>query len=233
MQSAWATSLRLAAATNLRYVVPLITQAFTEQTGIDVKVTYAASGVLTTQIQHGAPYDLFLAAHPSYIESLQQTDHQYSVNTIAHGQMVLFISNDSKLVITNGIETIKQALHSNNLNKIAMANPMHAPYGQATKKILEEAGLWQTIQPYLLKAENASQATQYALTKGVDAGFIPYAHALQDKVKSQGQFVIVPAELPQQLIVLTNSESANQLFDFFSQAQAQALLKSNGFSIDE
>ncbi len=54
------TPLRVAAAADLEPVLPPILAQFQRATGIHAEATYQASAMLTTQIENGAPFDLFL-----------------------------------------------------------------------------------------------------------------------------------------------------------------------------
>jgi molybdate transport system substrate-binding protein len=223
--------LRIAAATNLRYVLPEITAKFKEITGHNVTVSYAASGTLTTQIIHGAPFQVFLSANPAYVKHLLAENRiETNVTTFAYGQLALFSATHAMLDVVKGIPSIKAALLQSKLKKVAIANPIHAPYGQAAKQQLEKYGLWDDIQPHLLVAENASQATQFTLSSRSSVGFIPFTHAIQPEISKKGAFVKLDSLLPQQAaLVSPSSEVANAFVTFLSSNEAAELLTSQGF----
>jgi len=228
-----ADSLHIAAASNLRHIMPEIANVYTQKTGQYLAITYAASGTLTTQIKHGAPFDILMSAKADYINQLDDLaltrgEFQHYANAL----MVLFIANNSSL----NIETVWQDLHNRlddkTLGKIAMANPRHAPFGQLAQQELEAKGLWQSIQPHLLLAENAAQSVQFSLSSAVDAGFIPLSYALHDQVESAGKFIILESQIPQYIVVLKNApESAEQFFDFMQTSPAIKLLEQQGFIV--
>ena len=232
---AQADEIRVAAAANLRFVLPELAQEFEQKIGDQLAITYAASGTLTTQIQHGAPFDVFLSAAPSYIQRLSNVGLTEGIAVdYAQSQLALFSSTQSTLSVDSELQGLKQALEQGALNKVAIANPRHAPYGLAAKQVLQQAGIWQQIQPYLLIAENASQAVQFSLTPSVDAGFIPYAHSIQAKITSQGRFVKLDALLQQQAVLIQGStESAKQFLVFIQTEQAQEIFQRHGFLIYE
>ena len=64
------TTLRIAAAADLTPVLPPILTEFEHTTGIHVEATFQASAMLTTQIQNGAPFDVFLSADLGYPKKL-------------------------------------------------------------------------------------------------------------------------------------------------------------------
>jgi len=235
MTNVQADKLHIAAATNLRFVLPELVDEFEHQTGHDVLVSYAASGTLTTQIQHGAPFELFLSASPSYIQRLidaKLTDGK-AVN-YAQSQLAFFASSKSTLRVDKDLSGLKQAIEQGTLNKIAIANPRHAPYGQAAQSALQQAGLWQQIQPYLLMAENASQVMQFSLSTVVDAGFVPYAHIIQPQLASQGRYVKLDVTLQQQAISLRMPTNiSKQFLDYMQTEKALKLFTKHGFLVME
>jgi molybdate transport system substrate-binding protein len=223
----------VAAASNLRYVLPVLITHFEQQTLHKIVATYAASGTITTQIQHGAPFDVFLSADPKYIEHLIESGH-VAGNPIAlpQAQLALYRRQDSTLDLDANLLNIKVLLDKGLLNKVAIANPLHAPYGQAAKHALQQAGLWLQIQPHLLMAENATQAVQFSLTSTVDVGFVPYGHVIQKQLASRGQFIKLDAYLPQQAIVLKPSNEAQQFLQFMQTEPAKLIFQQFGFSTE-
>jgi molybdate transport system substrate-binding protein len=230
-----AADTQVAAASNLRHVLTALIVEFKQQTGHHINVSYAASGTLTTQIQHGAPFDMFFSADPSYIlrisdEGLSEGD----VINFACAQIVLFASTQSSLSLDANLIGLKSALERGELRKIAIANPMHAPYGQAAQKVLEQAKIWQKIQSQLLIAENASQALQFALSSQVDAGFVPYSDVLQPQVSSKGRYIMLNESLPQQAVLIRGASAvAKQFLAFIQTAPARTIFRNQGFIIEE
>ena len=230
-----ADKLHIAAAANLRFVLPELVEEFEQQTDHHVSVSYAASGTLTTQIQHGAPFELFFSATPAYIQRLIDAGlTQGEAVDYAQAQLALFASNDSRLFIDDELKSLKQVLNEGGLRKIAIANPQHAPYGQAAKLTLEKAGIWQQILPHLLMAENASQVMQFSLSTSVDAGFVPYTYIIQPQFALLGRFVKLDATLQQQAISLRNAtNTSKQFLDFIQTDKAHELLIKHGFLVME
>ncbi|PCJ33040.1 MAG: molybdate ABC transporter substrate-binding protein [Gammaproteobacteria bacterium] len=232
--SVQAADLRIAAATNLRYVLPELVTEFEQQTGLKAEVSYAASGILTTQIMHGAPFDIFLSANVDYIKRL--IDQQFTQGKpleYAQAQLALYATHRSGLTLDVDLEGIKSALKAGTLNKVTIANPKHAPYGQAAQTALEQAGLWQAIQPYLLIAENASQAVQFSMASTVDVGFVPYAHVIQNKLKEKGRFIVLKQRLPQQAVKINHSpQAASQFMTFLNTKATKMTLIRHGFIVD-
>lgn len=64
-------SLTIFAAASLREVLDEIATDFERQSGTGVRVSYGGSGTLAKQIEQGAPADLFLSAHPNWVDYLK------------------------------------------------------------------------------------------------------------------------------------------------------------------
>ncbi len=223
--------IRVAAAANLRYVLPILETDFEKLTGHQLTISYAASGTLTTQIFHGAPFEVFLSADPKYIQRLHDAElTQGRAIDYARAQLTLFASHNSSLDIERGLLSLKTALENNQLNKVAIANPRHAPFGEAAQRELEKIGIWQQIQPYLLIAENASQAVQFSLISSVDTGFVPYGHIIQTSVATKGRFILLDETLQQQAVLLKGAPVlAKQFMQYMQSQQAKAILLQYGF----
>ncbi|OUR64190.1 molybdate ABC transporter substrate-binding protein [Methylophaga sp. 42_25_T18] len=230
-----AEEIRLAAATNLRYVMPVLAQQFEQNTGHHLAVSYAASGTLTTQILHDAPFELFLSANPDYINRLVEAGKTDSkVINYAQAQLAVYAANHSKLELDKDLYALATAIDNGSLNKVVIANPKHAPYGHAAKSVLEKAGIWQAIQAHLLIAENASQAVQFTMSTSVDAGFVPYSHVIHAKLKSTGRFVKLDSMLPQQAVLIKGAtEPASQFMSFLQTEAAASILIKHGFVVKD
>lgn len=228
-----AGKLHIAAATNLRFVLPEIIESFEAHTAHQIAVSYAASGTLTTQIQHGAPFELFFSASPDYIQRLIDDElTQGKVFNYAQAQLALFASNNSNLLLDIELKGLKQALEAGSLNKIAIANPQHAPYGQAARTVLKKIGIWQQVQAHLLMAENASQVMQFSLSTTVDAGFVPYSFIIQPQFSSLGHFIKLNITLQQQVISLHKASKISQQFlDFIKTPEVQTIFTKHGFLV--
>ena len=229
-----ADEVRVAAATNLRYVLPVLTQQFEQQTGHHIAISFAASGTLTTQILHDAPFEVFLSANPDYINRLVKAGKTDSkVINYAQAQLAFYAAKHSKLELDKNLHALAAAIDDGSLNKVVIANPKHAPYGQAAKSVLQKAGIWQAIQAHLLIAENASQAVQFTMSTSVDAGFVPYAHVIHPKLKTTGKFVKLDSMLPQQVVLLNGATApAKQFINFLQTELASSILIEHGFVVE-
>ena len=65
-----ASELIVAAAADLSTAMKEIAGNYERKTGVEVKLSFGASGALTQQIQNGAPFDLFFSADVDYPRQL-------------------------------------------------------------------------------------------------------------------------------------------------------------------
>jgi molybdate transport system substrate-binding protein len=196
--SAQAPPLRIAAAADLQPVLPPVLQAFRQATGIEAEATYQASAALTTQIQNGAPFDLFLSADLGYpkrlidagIAGAPGTADAGTPVTYARGTLVLWTRKDSHWPAPS-LETLRDPA----LKRLAIANPDRAPYGRAAIATLTTLKLLDTLKPRLVTAENISQTAQFVETGNADAGLISMTSATTEHLRAIGTAFIIPKDL--------------------------------------
>jgi len=168
--SAHAQTLRIAAAADLQFVLPDLASQYEKQTGAKVAITYGSSGNFFAQIQNGAPFDLFLSADLDYPKKLIQAGlaESDSLQIYAAGRLALWLPPDSPLDPTSGLKTLLDP----RIQKIAIANPEHAPYGRAAVAALQNAGLSAQLKPNPVFGENISQAAQFVQSGSAQAGLM-------------------------------------------------------------
>lgn len=233
--SSYAQTLRIAAASDLRYVMPALVDAFNETNPVNISVTYGASGKLAAQILHGAPYHLFFSANESYIKRLQASDlTEGQPFNYGRGALALFARNPTTIDVSEGLASLEKALKTNQLQRLAIANPAHAPYGQLAQKELLAAGLWQRIEPKLLLADSAAQSMQFALTRNVDAALVPYSYMTNRDIAAQGEYLKLDASVEQQAVQTTLKHTEKRAFwTFIRTPTATRILQSHGFDRSE
>lgn len=217
-------SLNIAVASNFKTSAQHIAKQFTEEFGIDVKLSSASTATLYQQVLRGAPFDLFLSADQKHIqllvdaEKVNQPPFQY-----AQGRLVFW-----KPTITR-VPTLQDFMLYD--DRLAIANPKFAPYGIAAKETLQSMKKWQA-QEYV-KGNNINQAYQFVASNNVDAGLVSYAAVVQ---KKQSHFVMVPEEWHQPIkqygIVLNDKKSAdaNLFRTFLLSEKTRNFIKSQGYN---
>ncbi len=234
------TPLRVAAAADLEPVLPPILAQFQQSTGIHAEATFQASAMLTTQIQNGAPFDLFLSADVGYPKRLIDAglaDAAGSADSstpiiYARGTLVLWTRKDSPRSPPS-----LDLLHSPALKRLAVANPDRAPYGRAAVAALTRLKLYDALKPRLVNAENISQAAQFVDSGNADAGLISLTSALTPRLAASGAYFVIPRDLyppiDQGAVIVsktTQRAQAHKLLDYLLSNPIQAQLAKSGLT---
>ena len=223
------SELTVAAASDLTPAFEELGRAFESTYKTKVVFVFGSTGLLTRQIENGAPVDLFAAASTSYIEELDQKGLIISDSkaTYARGRITLWTPADSTLRL-EGIKDLARP----EVMRIAIANPDHAPYGLAARQALESAGIWDAVKPKLVYGDNIRQTLQYAQTGNVDVAIV----ALSLSTQSHGRWSLIPEELhkplDQGLAILKTTKKekdARAFAAFLAGPQGRAIMQKYGF----
>lgn len=228
--------ITVAAAADLSSALKEIADNYQRKTGVHVKLSFGASGALTQQIKNGAPFDLFFSADMNYPQQLIKsgeadpaTLYEYAV-----GKLVLWVPADSPLDLEHkGMSVLLDPL----VNKIAIANPQHAPYGRAAVAALKHYGLYDQISSRLVLGENVAQAAEFIESGNAQIGFVALAHATAPSMQGKGRYWEVPADayppLAQGAVVVTRSHK-DQAANFLNYVKASgSTLRKYGFSLPQ
>jgi molybdate transport system substrate-binding protein len=232
-------TINVAAAADLSAALQEIAASYEKRSGVEVKLSFGASGALTQQIQNGAPFDVFFSADMDYPRQLIAAGHAdaATVYRYAVGQLVVWASKDSPLDVEHkGIDVLLDPF----VQKIAIANPQHAPYGRAAVAALRHYGLYERISERLVLGENVSQAAQFAESGNAQVGLVALAHAIAPAMRGKGKYWVVPAEayptLDQGVVAISPSahrQDAAAFLEYVKSAEAVAVLRRYGFSLPE
>lgn len=230
-----AQEITIAAASDLQFVFQDVKASFEKDTGASVKVIFGSSGNLFTQIQNGAPFDLFFSADIEYPRKLEAAGlaEPGTLYEYAAGKLVLWAPSDSTLDLSRGLHVLLDP----GVKKIAIANPEHAPYGRAAVAALQHEGIYDKVAGRLVLGENISQAASFVVSGSADIGIVALSLALAPSMKEKGKYVQVPAsEYPairQAAILLSSSKQkrvAQQFLAYLKTPAVVELLKNYGFS---
>lgn len=231
-----AQPLLVAAASDLNPALAEIAAAFERETGVRAEVTFGSSGSLYAQIENGAPFDVFLSASVDYARDLIQKDRAEADPLIyARGKLVLW-ARERKLLSPD--EPLERALSAPAAWRIAIANPQHAPYGQAAVAALRHYGLYDRQKKKLVLGENVGQAAQFVHSGNAEVGLIALSQALAPAMQA-GAFREVPHEAYppiQQAGVLVKERKnpmAAKFLAFLGSPEAQRILQRYGFETPE
>ena len=213
--SAYAEKITIAAAADLKFAMDEIVTGFNKSySGHQVEIIYGSSGKFFTQIQQGAPYDLYFSADINYPHELARKGFTSSdVTSYAVGRVVIW---------SNSMDASKMTLArltDSNIIKIAIANPKHAPYGKRAEEALKASGMWDKVQSKLVFGENIAHTAQFVQTGNAQVGIIALSLVLSPELAKKGSYYLIPDTLHQPLeqgYVITKSGAGKSLAKKFA-----------------
>ncbi len=213
----------VAAAADLRDAFGELATVFEQQHATKVVTTFGSSGLLAKQIQQGAPFDVYAAANRKFVDDVVKS-HSCDASTIAEygrGRLVLWSVDP-----VTGVD-------DPSIQKLAIANPEHAPYGQAAKEALTTLGHWDALQTRLVYGENVRQTLQFAETGNVDAAIVALSLVVHHKTQT---WTIIDERthrpLDQTLIVCnggTNRAGGTRFASFVNSPKGREVMRRYGF----
>jgi molybdate transport system substrate-binding protein len=229
---AQAEKITIAAAADLKFAMDEIVTAFkTTNAADEIEVIYGSSGKFNTQMQQGAPFDLFFSADITYPRELAKSGLAASeVKPYAVGRIVLW---------SNSLDASKMTLDSltdPKITHIAIANPKHAPYGKRAEEALRSSGLWEKIESKLVYGENIANTAQFVQTGNAQVGVIALSLAMNPELSSKGGYYLIPdklhAPLEQGFIIAKRAEGnalAKRFAEYMGSKPARAVMTKYGF----
>ncbi len=230
------SAISIAAASDLVFCLADLHAAFVRtEPAVALTLVTGSSGNFFAQIKNGAPFDVFLSADLRYPRELAATGaaDAATITPYAIGQIVLWTARaDLDLV------DLAAVVRSSLVQKFAIANPAHAPYGRAAQQALEKLGVWTDAKPKLVLGENIAQTAQFVQTGNADAGIVALALVLAPPLRHTGRWVEIPAALHDPLeqgAVLTTRGVANpaavRYLAFLSSPVAREIFERFGFRL--
>jgi molybdate transport system substrate-binding protein len=231
-----AQEVTVAAAADLQFAMQDVAARFEKETGKTVKLIYGSSGNFFQQIQNGAPFDLFFSANLDYPKRLEAagltepgTYYQY-----AKGKIVIWAPKESKLDLSSGIRVLLDP----SVKKIAVANPQHAPYGQAAVAAMQKENVYEKVKDKFVLGENISQTASFVASGSADVGIVALSLALSPNMKDKGRYAEIPGDdyppIEQACVILAsskNKDAARRFVTFVKTASMADVLRSYGFDV--
>ena len=226
-----AADLTVSAAASLTDAFNEIKTVFAkDHPGVNVTFNFAASGALLSQIEKGAPVDIFASADQKTMDMAAEK------NLIDKATRINFVQNALVLAVPAGnpakikdVASLKEAA----AKRVAIGNPDSVPVGRYTKEALGKLGAWDALSAKFVMAESVRQVLDYLSRGEVDAGFVYSTDAKQggDKVKIVAE---VPLEKPVSypiavLAGASDKKDAAAFVAFVTSPKGQEILAKYGF----
>ncbi len=203
--SVQAQTVKIAAASNLRFVFDEIKTAYAKANPqTSVVATFGSSGTLLQQILNGAEFNIFMAADNTFpVKLKEQGASSGEIKTYALGKLVLW---SNSVDVSKGLDMLTDP----SVKRIAVAKPELAPYGDRAISCLKQSGLFEKIKDKIIYADNISQTAQFAQTGNAEVAFLAMSLTLTPEMKGS-VYVIDPKMYKpvEQAMVLVRSRKAN------------------------
>jgi molybdate transport system substrate-binding protein len=205
-----------------------------KKTAPNVTLTFVfdSSGTLQTQIEEGAPADIFFSAAQKQMNALEEKNLilKGTRRDLLKNKVVLIKPNDSALDITTfeDVATDKVSL-------VAIGEES-VPVGQYTQDIYTYLGTWEQIQAKANLGSNVRAVLTWVESGDVDCGIV-YA---TDAASSDGVKVIAeapegshtPVIYPGAVVSASKNQTAAKAFlDYLSGADAVKSFENAGFTV--
>jgi len=226
-----AAQTRVAVAANFTEPAKALAATFEAQSGHKVILSFGSSGQFYTQIARGAPFEVFLSADAerpikAEAEGLAVAGTRF---TYATGRLVLW-SQRPGLVDSQGA-----VLSKGRFEKLAIAEPGSAPYGQAAVETMSRLKLYDALKPRIVQGASITQAFQYVQTGAAELGFVALSQVVNEKGGSRW---IVPAAwhtpIDQQAVLLktgAGNPAAIAFLAYLRSAEAGAIIRRYGYEV--
>jgi len=235
----YADTVTVFAASDLKFALDSIKEKFQVLHPDDtLNMIYGSSGKGRVQVRKGAPYDLYFSANMDYVESLYKTgDIITRPKLYAIGRIVIW-SRNKHFDAKKGFDNFKMPW----VDKVTIANPAHAPYGEKAKQALESVGLYKALKPKIVFGENISQTANYINIKAADIGIVALSLVLAPNIAGSeySRYYLIDDSLHEPLrqgYGITKHGAASKLakafYDFMETSEAQKIMKTYGFAVQE
>jgi len=228
-----ADEVMVAVAANFTAPMKEIAAAFEEKTGHKATLAFGSSGKFLAQIENGAPFEVFLSADQAKPVKLEASGSAVKGTrfTYAQGGLALWSAVDE--------QDTKALLASGDFNKVSLANPKLAPYGEAAIQTLANMKLSEKTESKWVMGENISQTWQFVSTGNAKIGFVALSQIMEDgKIKS-GSAWIIPADfyqpIRQDAVLLEkgkDNKAAAALLEYLKSDDVKAVITRYGYSRD-
>ena len=221
------------------FIAPMeeLVAAFEQATGEIVQVSPASTGVLYAAARNGARYAALLAADSERPRRLEEEGVAVAGTrfTYAIGSLVLW-SADPRLAGGD----CRSALNELGTRRLAIANPVTAPYGAAAKTFLQHADLWEQVQSNLVFGQNIAQTLQFVATRNASLGLVEASQTHSEQLPDATCQWAVPLSMHppiEQQAVLLQRPGDNAIgaafLEFIRGPEGRAIIRSSGYEVPD
>ncbi|RMF13856.1 MAG: molybdate ABC transporter substrate-binding protein [Gammaproteobacteria bacterium] len=143
----------------------------------------------------------------------------------AQGKLVLWSPQPER------VDPRGEVLRQGTFNRLSLANPKLAPYGRAAQEVMQALGVWQRLQPRLVRSENVGQAFQFVASGAAELGFV--AASQLGRAETEGSAWYPPQDLYtpilQEAVILKADPNIRAFFRFVRSEAGQRIIRQHGY----
>lgn len=219
-ESTEVTEVTVSAAASLQNAFGDIETTYeSEHEDVDLVFNFGGSGTLATQIQEGAPADIFFSASQKNYDVLDEDGLIQEGIPLLENSLVLITNKE------NPVNSVEEA------STIAIGTPDAVPAGTYAKQTLEAQGLWDTLQPNIVQTKDVTEVLTSVETGNADVGYVYNTDAISSDTievvstvdSSLHDAIVYPVGL------LTDNEEAKEFYDYLQTDEAIDIFEDYGF----
>ena len=227
--------LTVFAAASLKTALDQANRAFTAETGIPVRASYAASSALAKQIAQGAPADVYASADVDWMDDLDKRKLVLAgtrVDLLGNRLVVIAAKDGAVSALALDPSSFTSALGG---RRLALAEVTSVPAGRYAKAALQRLGLWENLRRHLAMAENVRAALRFVSRGEAPLGIVYATDAAADpEVKIVATLPAdshPPIVYPFAATADGNAERARSYLEFLQGRSARAIFEQQGFTV--
>jgi molybdate transport system substrate-binding protein len=169
------------AAASLTNALQDLGDAFTKETQVPVKFSFAASSALARQIESGAPADIFFSADLDWMDYLQKRNliQPASRRDVLGNRLVLIAPSDSAIELK--IKPHFPLATALGTKRLATCDPDSVPAGRYAQAALTNLGVWNEVSDRLIRADSVRSALAFVDRGEAPLGIVYETDAMIDK----------------------------------------------------
>lgn len=199
-----------------------------------IKASYAASSQLEHQIEAGAPASLFISADEDWMNAADAKNKivRDTRADLLGNALVLVAPKDSaiKLTIADHFDLLGALGKDGHL---ALGEPNSVPAGKYAKSSLTALGVWESIRPRVVSADNVRAALNFVARGEAPLGVVYRSDAVSEPavrvVDTFPPASHAPIVYPVAIVADHDTSAARKLLGLLREPAAQAIFRRYGF----
>ncbi|MES9974708.1 MAG: molybdate ABC transporter substrate-binding protein [Candidatus Thiodiazotropha sp.] len=229
-----AEEVKIAVASNFINANREIARLFEKATGHTTRISYGSTGKLYSQIAHGAPFEVFLAADSQRPVMAEEEELAVPGSRFVYAKGKLVLWSLKPDLFTDADYYLKHG----SFDHLALANPKTAPYGLAAEQVMLRMGVQESLTPKLVRGESIAQAFQFTATGSAELGFVALAQIKEWEGEAGTLWLVPPdyyAPIDQVAVLLKKGESnqaAIAYLEFLRSDTARNVIVRYGYGVE-